>query len=1449
MKGKPAYRTMASDGEVGVYVHHTGRKLKGQYLAILTVLVIAVSVSTVSATDFSDAQSYAYKLNDSFYGQTPISVNYTDAMLEDAGYTLQRPGGLNVTFKSMYDDQVNGTLVTYINAWNNGSSLHIHNPVRWYLPFNDNLQGAQLQQAFVMIVASYLDGVEYGEPVDDDTLIIYPAVDGYAGDTTASAWATLRADTGATYSSGPTSAVSAPLIDTSSSAGVYHIFNRGILSFNTASLPDDASITSATFGVYVTAKATALGTPAVGITGGTLTSNTSIVAGDYDGFGNVRYASDIANADIGTSSRENWTLNAAGLANISKTSYTVIYLRDSWDIDNSYGGATTKNSVTSISWDPVGYATQAYRPYLVVVFTAPAEAGFSANVTTGNIPLAVQFTDTSLWTPTNWDWYFGNGTKFSDSQNPTAVFTSEGTYSINLYVSNSGGGDWENKTNYISATVPMVADFSADDTTPAVSQTVTFTDACTGSPTAWAWYFGDENWTTHDVWTQVNATGPLTTDWGNAAVQPDGDVFAYTPSVGDVLKSTDNGSTWTVVNASPFAARNYPGFTSLADGSLLIVGQDTNVEAWRSTDDGATWTMINASTGINQGYGAQPMSQLSDGSIVFTSGVPQVYRSTDNGLTWTLINNTAPWGTMNYIAFTSTPDDVIYAMGGNNGTYQNSVWRSTDKGYTWTLSTHDAQWFVRGGLLAIGMPDNSVIMTQGGSPYVGDTWRSADQGVTWTNLTGGVGSLPITSGGYGQAITVTPNGTVVFEGQNADGTWILNTAGSSNQNPTHAYSAEGTYNVTLQCYNDASKKVTTKTSYITVGGAGSAPVAGFSADDTTPTTTQTVTFTDSSTNSPTSWRWYFTNTSMTDYQFSTSQNPTYVFGTTGTYTIKLNATNAFGFDWENKTDYLTVSAGGTAPVAGFSADDTTPVVGQTVTFTDSSTNTPTAWVWYFGNGTQFSTGQNPQVQFANAGTYTINMNASNAFGFDWENKTNYITVSVAGTPILSDFSVDDTTPTTSQQVTFTESCSGGETGYVWYFGDEDWTTKVWTTVNVSDPYFTAYWGNAANQPDGDIFTYTDADGVARSQDNGTSWTQMNATPWSARDYPGFISLDDGSLLVAGGQIVGGDTWQSTDDGVTWTAINTTVAMAAMNYGQNPMYQLTDNSIVLMGGVGDVWRSTDDGVTWTLINDSAPFAGYQYIAFAADHDDVLYASGGYTTEYQNTTWVSNDKGYTWSVVNTDSTYTTRGGHIMVAMPDKSLLIFSGGDAVSPTDTWRSTDGGNVWTKVLTTGIPPSYGGIGTVNRNGTVIFGFSATNDIYNLETAGSISQNPTHTYSQEGTYAVSLQCYNDETKNVTTKSSYITVSSGETAPVASFTVADSFVRMPKEISVTDTSTNTPTSWIWCWGDGSANSTTENPTHEYTKRGDWAIMLTVTNGAGSDSENATVRVVGWRINWY
>ena len=81
------------------------------------------------------------------------------------------------------------------------------------------------------------------------------------------------------------------------------------------------------------------------------------------------------------------------------------------------------------------------------------------------------------------------------------------------------------------------------------------------------------------------------------------------------------------------------------------------------------------------------------------------------------------------------------------------------------------------------------------------------------------------------------------------------------------------------------------------------------------------------------------------------------------------------------------------PVASFTASSTALCVGQSVTFTDTSTNIPFVWNWTITGATpNTSAVQNPTFAFNTAGTFTVVFTATNYNGSDTVTFIDYITV-------------------------------------------------------------------------------------------------------------------------------------------------------------------------------------------------------------------------------------------------------------------------------------------------------------------------------------------------------------------------------------------------------------------------------------------------------------------------
>jgi len=85
--------------------------------------------------------------------------------------------------------------------------------------------------------------------------------------------------------------------------------------------------------------------------------------------------------------------------------------------------------------------------------------------------------------------------------------------------------------------------------------------------------------------------------------------------------------------------------------------------------------------------------------------------------------------------------------------------------------------------------------------------------------------------------------------------------------------------------------------------------------------------------------------------------------------------------------------------ASFTYSPASPVVGQTVQFTDTSTGSPTSWNWAFGDGAA-DTEENPSHTYTSAASYTVTLTVGNSAGSD---STTRSVVVLPGTPPTTSF--------------------------------------------------------------------------------------------------------------------------------------------------------------------------------------------------------------------------------------------------------------------------------------------------------------------------------------------------------------------------------------------------------------------------------------------------------------
>ncbi len=249
---------------------------------------------------------------------------------------------------------------------------------------------------------------------------------------------------------------------------------------------------------------------------------------------------------------------------------------------------------------------------------------------------------------------------------------------------------------------------------------------------------------------------------------------------------------------------------------------------------------------------------------------------------------------------------------------------------------------------------------------------------------------------------------------------------STEQNPSHTYTASGVYSVSLTVETTAGTDKVTKAQYITVEQG---PDAAFSGAPLSGPAPLSVVFTDESipgTQAITRRQWDFGDGGL----LSTLTNPSRVYTKPGTYDVSLRVTTPAGTDTLLKPGYITVTPG-----VAFSA---APSVGKgalSVQFTDQSALgnfAASAYAWNFGDGGS-STEPSPSHTYGTPGVYDVSLAVTTALGESVSMRAGLITVNPD-----AEFSAAPANGSPPLNVAFKDTTAPGAmtiTGWKWSFGD------------------------------------------------------------------------------------------------------------------------------------------------------------------------------------------------------------------------------------------------------------------------------------------------------------------------------------------------------------------------------------------------------------------------------
>jgi len=424
--------------------------------------------------------------------------------------------------------------------------------------------------------------------------------------------------------------------------------------------------------------------------------------------------------------------------------------------------------------------------------------------------------------------------------------------------------------------VPPVAEFVGSPTSGTEPLTVSFTDQSSGSPTGWSWTFGDGG--------TSSAQNPNHT-YNNAGT------YTVILTASNAAGSDDETKVnYITVNPCNPPVAAFVGTPTSGDYPLEVAFTDQSTNSPTSW----SWTFGDGGTSTAQNP-AHTYTTAGTYTVTLTAanGCGSDGETRANYITVT--EPVGGWVTITYDDFESGwgnytdggGDCYLYTsgtrahQGSNAGGIQDNSGTSSSFYHT---GSHDVSAFtdleVEFWFYANSMENNEDFWVQ---YFDGSSWRTVASYARGTDFNNNVF--------YNKVVQI-PAGTYSYPG-NAKIRFRCDASGNGDD----VYIDE----VEFRGYSS---------------GGPVPPVAAFTGTPTSGDYPLTVTFTDESMGSPTSWSWTFG-----DGGTSTAQDPTHTYTAAGTYTVTLTVSNEAGSDDETKVDFITVTEPGSGTWVTITYDD------------------------------------------------------------------------------------------------------------------------------------------------------------------------------------------------------------------------------------------------------------------------------------------------------------------------------------------------------------------------------------------------------------------------------------------------------------------------------------------------------------------------------------------------